>query len=375
MIVVNSKEIRTALKMFGGLIGKNNSIPALDMIRLTSSLKNKELNIYGTNLEVSLKISVETSIYDDFDALIDYKMFNSIISKIDEQSLELDFDKEKEVMAINTINGNFNIHSQEYNITDYVSEINTGEEEGTMSININSFINNLSNCKHFVSDDQLRIVMTGVNIKTVNGNIVYAGTNGHILRRIETEDKVSGDVNTTVPGNVISILDKLNNEYYANDNSVIKRYAKFTSITNDKYNIIYRGVEGKYPNIDSVIPDISDHYYLKFDLESLKKSIEKLSILSGTGRLIIFDIKQFGASIYAEDLDYSCSGTIGLTTLERSTSELKIGFNANFLLDMLKSLTGDIIGMYIKEPNKSAVFYVDNNTNDTLLVMPLTINK
>jgi DNA polymerase-3 subunit beta len=82
-------------------------------------------------------------------------------------------------------------------------------------------------------------------------------------------------------------------------------------------------------------------------------------------------------SVSAQDLDFSNEASEKLVC-DYAGSDLEIGFNAKFLLEMLGSLDSDEIKLELSTPTRAGILRpADGNENEELLmlVMPVMINS
>lgn len=379
--ILNNKELKDVLSVLGTIAGKNKSLPVLDNVLIDVDTDSNKVYVKSTDLSntLNLNIPITNVSGDNISILVNHKDISSIVSSFDKESVNIIYEDEQ--ITLEYTESTFNLlaldNSQEENV---FPEIELDKSFGEMSISLLSFLHNISLCKPFISDDPLRPIMNCVHIYSDNNKCVFEGTDANKVRRIEVDGTVNGVMNSLIPESSINVLEKLLKTYsdYDDDNAKINRYNKKTVIKTDLYELVITEIEGKFPNVLSVIPDISEHYYMRFDLDQFVKTISRIVKASNQStNMIVFDFNSFGVDIHTEDLDRSISAkaNISVGSDDISTKQTSIGLNGKKLLGLLNSTSGERITMYMHEPSKAVVFNVDGNNNDTLLIMPLLIKK
>ena len=81
--------------------------------------------------------------------------------------------------------------------------------------------------------------------------------------------------------------------------------------------------------------------------------------------------------ISAEDLDFSNEANEKLAC-EYNGSDMEIGFNAKFLMEMLANMDCNNVTLDLSEPNKAGLLIPgdgDDNEDVLMLVMPVMLNN
>jgi len=141
--------------------------------------------------------------------------------------------------------------------------------------------------------------------------------------------------------------------------------------------LMCRLIDAKYPNYEAVIPKENPNT-LEINRTELLGSLKRISIFSNrTTHQVIIDKKGNMLTILAEDKDYNSKGTETLTCVGDG-NDLKIGFNARFLAEMLSNLTSDKVKIAMSAPNRAGIITPIENIDDeiiTMLVMPVMISS
>lgn len=110
----------------------------------------------------------------------------------------------------------------------------------------------------YVSKDEMRPVMSGVNMNVTRNNITFAATDAHILIRLDAEDNVK-----LIDGKENSIVFKSKPvkyfcEYLVSGKVGIEIYEYHILFYQGNKKLYSRLIDGKFPNYNVVIPEESD---------------------------------------------------------------------------------------------------------------------
>ena len=142
--------------------------------------------------------------------------------------------------------------------------------------------------------------------------------------------------------------------------------------------LVCRLIDGKYPNYEAVIPKENPNV-LTIDRLQLLNSIKRVSIFSNkTTHQIKLKLAGSELSLSAEDLDFSNEANERLTC-NYDGSDLEIGFNSRFIVEMLNNLDSDEVKLSMSEPSRAGILTPVSSENDKedilMLVMPVMLNR
>ena len=142
--------------------------------------------------------------------------------------------------------------------------------------------------------------------------------------------------------------------------------------------VICRLIDGKYPNYEAVIPKENPNK-LTINTSELLNSIKRISIYANkTTHQIKLSIKGSEIQISSEDLDFANQAEERLSC-EYEGTDLEIGFNSKFIIEMLNNINSEKINLEMSAPNKAGIILpLDSQEEgeDTLmLVMPVMLNS
>lgn len=139
-------------------------------------------------------------------------------------------------------------------------------------------------------------------------------------------------------------------------------------VSNKEIVFISRLLVGDYPKYKQLLPQSFQHQ-IKFDNSDLTKAITTLTpILDAKAMICLLSINDKSITLSGYNLSSEGETEFELKDSNIST-EIEIGFNAQYLLDMLKNF-GNEITMQFNETN-GAIIFIDN-ANSYSLIMPIS---
>ena len=139
-----------------------------------------------------------------------------------------------------------------------------------------------------------------------------------------------------------------------------------------------RLIDGKYPNYEAVIPKDNPNV-LTIDRNLFLTTIKRVSIFSNkTTHQVRLKLAGAELNISAEDIDYSNRADERISCSFQG-SDMEIGFNARFLIEMLNNMTCKEVQFEMSLPNRAGLLTpidgTDENEHITMLVMPVMLNN
>jgi len=185
----------------------------------------------------------------------------------------------------------------------------------------------LQHLAQFVTKDQMRPAMTGINIGPE-----LCASDGHRLI------KAPGIECTPFVLPAAKILSKLKGDIIIQE----PQGTKYARIYAERCSFLIRTINQQYPDFNAVIPDPANtRYFVSMDSETLYNAIVKiLPAANKVTNQIFFDILENTIRLTAQDIDTGNSAKI---EIDRHTNRqwTRISFNGKFLASMLKGQKGN----------------------------------
>lgn len=203
----------------------------------------------------------------------------------------------------------------------------------------------------FAGNDPLREVLNGVFF----GEESMAATDAHRLTWKDIKTGFKKD----------AIIDKKYVKYLFEGDAM--HVGNKLVVSNANSILIIKLTDGKYPNYKAVIPK-ENPTQVKFNREELLDKLKQLiGVSNGTTKQIALHIDL--GKLFAGDLDFEQQLELDANFIEHQGETFSIGFNGSFMIDILKTITDDVVTFSMSAPNRAIV------VNDNYLIMPVHLNK
>ncbi len=225
------------------------------------------------------------------------------------------------------------------------------------------------------STEDTRPILNGVLWEIRDGEMRMVATNGHRLARASIEVEGGGGGGTKdliVPPKALGQVARI---FSADDRLEVAFDDKQIGFRSERGTVFSRLIEGPYPNYDQVIPRDNDKT-MRADKERLAAALRRMVVMASD------QTHRVRLSIDADTLKFFVSTPdVGEGSeqmqVDYEGEPIDIGFNANYLLEVLRAVEGDAIEMSFKAPERAAVIRPANAVGGEYLclVMPLRLQE
>jgi len=370
-IEVNRKSFIALLKRAGAFCGKNKMLPILEDVKCVT--KDKRIRVESTDNENAARCygDLVSSSGGDTRFCVNTKDLSNILSLIGDETVKLEVDaEERQEITV--------CHAHGKSVLPYipVDDFPVGPvlEGKTVKMSLPSGIlaRWLSVASDFTASDTLRPVMNGILLYSEGGKVGAAASDGHKLFCSEREIENIPDFRVII--NRAAVMALLNGTSSVEEpveltvgKSVIVFSTPFIKITSLL-------IDGKYPNIWSVIPK-EDPYTLKFSREGMIGAMRRLLPQASTASgLVCFDTDGMLIKATAEDFDFHKSGE-ELVPFTGDNVE-PFGLKGVTFLQILSSFGDEEAVMRKSTPERAvSITRTDNDgCKDVFLLMPMRID-
>ncbi|MFB6368279.1 MAG: DNA polymerase III subunit beta, partial [Gemmatimonadota bacterium] len=204
-----------------------------------------------------------------------------------------------------------------------------------------------------VSTEESRPILNGVLWQLRSDHTSMVATNGHRLAmmREELEDVDAPEADLIVPPKA---LDQVDNLFDDEEEVEVARSENHLGFRSDDRVVFTRLIEGPYPNYNQVIPD-DNNMIAMADRDALAAAIRRMAVVASdqTHRVRLEfkgDTLQF--RVQTPDLGEAEDQL----PVDYDGEDLEIGFNANYLLEILRYMPDEDVKMSFKAPERAATF-------------------
>lgn len=365
---VTRQNLHSGLAAVSASIPTKTTLPVLSNILIETG--DDGVWMSGTDLDVAVRIRVPAEVSEGGSLTAPGKKLQEIARELPDQPVEIS--SRGDQIELRCGRSHFRLNGLPAEEFPTLPEVEFESGWSAKGKDLQSLIHHTA---FAVSTEESRPILNGVLWELRNGEMRMVATNGHRLARMSMPAG-STDQTTTeliVPPAALNQVQRLFSE--ADDVAVARsgNHLGFRAGTTEVYT---RLIEGSYPNYEQVIPKDNDKWAIvgKKDLES---AVRRMAVVASdqTHRIRLqFEEGRVNLNVLTPDLG---EGHDELE-LQFEGEDLEIGFNANYLLEVLRYMPTNDVKLTFKAPERAAtvlpVAPEGESAPDYLcLVMPLRL--
>ncbi|MGN4819005.1 DNA polymerase III subunit beta [Bacillus cereus group sp. MYBK139-2] len=342
--IVNHKHFTQALSEVSKAISTKAIIPILSGIKITANQSG--ITLIASNSNIFIEKFIPSSMDDEQitttlkagTIVVPAKYFIEIIKKMPSDIVIKS--KNEQIITIQSEEITLNLNSFPVNEFPNVPQI---DDHAEIQIETKQLIDAFKQTVFAVAKNESRPVLTGVHIELDHNKLICAATDSHRLAIRETLISTNVKANCIVPSATINELLKLMNSnlefvsIYLSESHII-----FTFGTTTLYS---RLIEGKYPNISSLIPN-KFQTVINIDRQRMLQGVDRSSLLASEWANNNVNLEIVNESTIKVSSNASQIGKISETQqidAIHGEKQLHISFDGRFMVDALRAIKEETV--------------------------------
>ena len=364
----------TRKNLHDGLAAVSASIPTKTTLPVLSNIliETTEGGIWmsGTDLDVAVRVRVPADVSEAGSLTAPGKKLQEIARELPEQPVDVTTKGDQIELVCGRSRFKLNgLPSEEF---PNLPEIHFEEGWKVRGGDLHRLIHHTS---FAVSTEESRPILNGVLWELRDGRMQMVATNGHRLARMGMAAEASSapSADFIVPPGALQQVERLFEE---EDDLQVARNGNHLGFRSGEREVFTRLIEGSYPNYEQVIPKDNDKE-ARVEKKALESAVRRMAVVASdqTHRIrMTFEKDRVHLNVLTPDLGE------GHDELELSYDgeELEIGFNAAYLLEVLRYIPTDDVLLTFKAPERAATLepHVGEGEEEIdylCLVMPLRL--
>jgi DNA polymerase-3 subunit beta len=351
------------------VVPAKSTLPILSNI-LLEVLEDK-LKISATDLDMTIAVTIDADTSKKGAAVLPGRMLADIVRELPETDIVFEGTTNK--VDLKVPNGNYRIATI---APDEFPELPTVNVKKQVTVDGKELVSMIRRTSFACSKDETRPALNGVLWQTKGDRMTMVATDGHRMSRVSAENKKLKGLNDDIiiPPKVLDLIPK----FIEGEKDQVGVIFEENRIIFNLGDIVLssRLIEGPYPNYEAVIPNGSDKR-LVIDKQELASAVRRVSILSNSlTHQVKFAIKNNNLNLSTTNTDVGGEAKETLPC-EYNGESLEIGYNANYVSDILNKLDGDEIIFELSSPVAAGVIYSTTVEKDDFLclLMPLRLTE
>lgn len=363
---IEKSVILDALNNVSKAISSRNIIPILNGIKF--ELKKEGLYLTASDSELNIKQLIDIKDIKKVDKegiiIIQSKYLLDIIRKMPSDTIDFEVVDGLKV-KIFTENSQYNLNCME--ASEYPT-IKIEESKDPIIINSNKLKNIIHQTIFAISTQELRPLLTGLNLKIMGDTLECVATDSYRLAKKTEKIENKSEVNIIIPGKNVMELEKTlpndeNVEVHIFNNKVLFKFLNIYFQTNL--------LAGNYPNTNNLIPT-EFKYIVKINLNEFFSSIDRAALLTqgkdkNIVKMIVNDNKMIINSFASE------IGKVEETlNIESNNKEkLEISFSSKYMIEALKTFKDENILLLLNSDIKPIIIKSVEDESLIQLILPI----
>ncbi len=363
-------DLKTTLPKVAAVIPSRSTLAQLENIQL--ELKAKKLTLMGTDLEISVRSSIDVNSKTEGVIALGSRRLGDIIRSLPDGEISFSLDKTTRRVALQTAQGNYTMAAAESSdLPDMMQEFKPESSTTTTGAALKKMI---STAIFAASSNEFRIAMMGLLFQFSPDGTTCVATDGHRLVRITNPDiKTDAERDVIVPSKAVNLALK---SFDDNDEITISFSATQIEFKNANTSILSRVIDEQYPNYEAVIPRENEKN-MAISRSAVLSSVKRVMIFADPDtRQIRFQMAKDQLTILADNADEGADAKETITC-DYNYDDLLIGFNGKFIDDALAHLETDDIIIKFSTPTRAAILEpaTQGNEDILMLVMPVRLSS
>jgi DNA polymerase III subunit beta len=369
--IVSTSTLLKQLQAVSGALSNSTVLPILE--NFLFEIKDGNLTISATDLQTSMTTSLTVEAKENGRIAIPSRILLDTLKSLPEQPIAFNIDDNTFAIEINAGDGKYKLSGE--NGEDF-PKIPVVENASSVNLPASVLAEAINKTIFAVSNDELRPAMTGVYCQLSTSSLTFVATDAHKLVRYRRKDaKAASTASFILPKKALNLLksalpaEDINVSVEYNSTSA---FFKFGNI-----NLVCRLIDERYPDYEAVIPQNNPNK-LTIDRQAFLSSLSRVAIYANkTTHQVRLKITGSELNISSEDIDFANEAHERLSC-QYDGEDIEIGFNARFLIEMLKNLSCEEVMLEMSTPNRAGLLLPqagDENEDVLMLVMPVMLNS
>lgn len=364
---IDKRDLLSLIGKTQNIVEKRNTMPILINVLLEAD--SNSLKVFATDLEVSLTDQIKAQVHQAGKVAVSAKSLFDIAKELSEGPITL-IKKDNNWLEIKQ--GKYTskivgISAEEYPI------FPTYNSQAFITISAQVLKEMIDKTIYSVSNDETRYHLNGVFFElNSQGGFKMVATDGHrmsLVNKPSSEVKVNTTQGVIIPRKGLHEIKKILESIDGSVEIAIEG-SQFV-LKHSSTILMIRLIEGKYPNYQQFIPQKLTQKVM-ISREAFLTSLKRVSLLANAkSKAVLLNLSNGRMEISSNNPELGDAKEE--IEVEYSGNEIKIGFNAKYITDILTSMNQDKIDFELNDHLSPGLMRPHNDASYTCVVMPMRI--
>lgn len=368
---VKTNDFLKSMKAVDGVISSRELKSALSNIKIET--KNNKLFLSSTDLEISIKTSLDADIIEEGSTSLPAKKLNEIFRCINFQNVFLESDKNMDSQTITITDADKkNIYKNRINVYegDEIKIFSSTNDHNSVSFPCFTIKEMIRKTSYSVAQEDSRFVFNGLFMKSDNNKLSFIGTDGRRLAKIDrtVSEKIPFEKGVIVPHKAVKEILKMID---SSETGKIGFFENQIYLAIGETELLCKTIDGNFPDYEQVIPKNTNH--------SVRINKEKFQIVLQQAIVAAEEPTRQLRLEFDKDLLMLYSSSAGTTDsdvgidIDYKGEKTTIGFKGDYLVDIIRALDDTDIILEFSNPNSPVIFKDPSDGDFIAIIMPMKL--
>lgn len=356
----------TPLQSVCGIVEKRHTLPILSNVLIEKT--GEQLMLLATDIEMQIRTSTSSSGTENVAITVAARKLQDILRSLPETA-EVSLTLDERRLQLKAGKSRFNL--QTLPAEDFPRMTEASGKTTTLTLTQKQFKRQLALVQYAMAQQDIRYYLNGLLLVAHGGELKLVATDGH--RLAYASESIGGQqeerIEVILPRKtVLELSRQLADNDEALEISLTPTQARFSF---GSIEFVSKLIDGKFPDYERVIPQHQGKVIL-LSRDVLQHSLQRAAILTNEKfrgvRLVLAagSLKILSTNAENEEAQEEIE-------IEYVGDGLDVGFNVNYLLDVLNNVASEAIEIRLADSNSSALIMLPGNERFKYVVMPMRI--
>ena len=355
----------TPLQSVSGIVEKRHTLPILSNVLIEKT--GEKLMLLATDIEMQIRTSTVAVGQESVAITVAARKLQDILRSLPEAA-EVSLNLDERRLQLKAGKSRFNL--QTLPAEDFPRMAAAAGQATTLKLTQKQFKRLLSLVQYSMAQQDIRYYLNGLLLVAQGGELRLVATDGH--RLAYASEEIGGQqerIEVILPRKtVLELSRQLADNDEALEISLMPTQARFSF---GDIEFVSKLIDGKFPDYERVIPQ-NQNKVITLNRAQFQNSLQRAAILTNEKfrgvRLVLAtgSLKILSTNAENEEAQEEIE-------IEYSGDELDVGFNVNYLLDVLNNINSETIEIRLADGNSSALLMLPDNNRFKYVVMPMRI--
>ena len=364
--ICNQQSLAKALNIVSKAVTNRTTIPILKGILLEVTPDNK-LKMAASDLDITIEETIEILDGTSGQIVVWSKLFGDIIRKLPNAPVTVTVDDNN--IRIKCMNSDFTTVG--VSPEEFPEIINNDEGKKPIIIQKDLLKEMIRKTSFAASADESKGILTGLLIELENNQINLVSIDGYRMAVTREAMVTEDEKNVVISAKLMNEINKILSEVDDDEDVKLILNEKTATFIIGSIRVVLRLLEGNFIPYRDVLPKDS-RISVKVNRHDFMESIERASLFSKEGKnnLIKLSIQDTIITLTSKSEEGNVKEEI---IVNKDGDDLDIGFNAKYVLDVLKSIDDEEIVLLFKSGTDPCIVKPIEGDKYVYLVLPVRL--